>query len=171
AMVFISGHGYNDRNGDYYFLPTDTDIESLKRTSVPYSQIKSTLTSLPGKVLLFLDTCHAGGVMGNRTRAVPGADLSELVNDLVAAENGIVVFASSTKKQFSLENDKWGNGAFTKALIEGISGQADEKNSGKITVSMLEYYIAERVKSLTEGQQTPTTCKPDIIPDFPIAVR
>jgi hypothetical protein len=36
---------------------------------------------------------------------------------------------------------------------------------------MLDLYLSERVKELTGGRQTPTTAKPDTIPDFPIAVK
>ena len=43
--------------------------------------------------------------------------------------------------------------------------------AGRITINMLGLYISERVKELTGGKQTPTTTKPQTIPDFPIAVR
>jgi len=33
---------------------------------------------------------------------------------------------------------------------------------------MLDLYLSERVKKLTEGQQTPTTTKPETIQEFPI---
>jgi len=32
-------------------------------------------------------------------------------------------------------------------------------------------YVAERVKELTGGKQTPATVKPETVPDFPIAIR
>jgi hypothetical protein len=48
-----------------------------------------------------------------------------VANDLSSAENGVVVFASSTGMQLSLERADWGNGAFTKALLEGLEGEAD----------------------------------------------
>ena len=63
-----------------------------------------------------------------------------------------------------------GNGAFTKALLEGLEGEADYTKDGAITVNELELYIAERVKVLTGGEQTPTMSKPQTIPDFPLAV-
>ncbi|MEN2994245.1 MAG: hypothetical protein ABDH19_02715, partial [Thermodesulfovibrio sp.] len=66
---------------------------------------------------------------------------------------------------------QWGNGAFTKAVVEGIGGRADLLGKGKITVNMLDAYIAERVKELTKGKQTPVTTKPQTVPDFPVAVR
>ncbi len=97
-------------------------------------------------------------------------DITGIVNELASAENGVVVFASSTGRQYSLENPQWGNGAFTLALTEGLKGKADLMKKGKITVNMLDAYLAERVKELTKGEQTPTTTKPQTIPDFPIAV-
>jgi len=167
AIIFIAGHGLNDPAGIYYYLPVNIDLERLKRTGVAFSDIKNTVSSLAGKAVLFVDTCHAGNVMGKR-RAV--ADINAVVNELASAENGAVVFASSTGKQYSLEDKAWGNGAFTKALVEGIGGRADYKADGKITINELDLYLSERVKELTKGQQTPTTTKPETIPDFPIAV-
>ena len=81
-----------------------------------------------------------------------------------------MVFAASTGNQYSMENQAWGNGAFTKALVEGLYGKADYSSAGRITVTMLDLYLSERVKELTKGQQTPTTVKPQSIPDFPVAL-
>jgi len=167
AMIFLAGHGVNDSGGIYYFLPVDADTQRLRRTALPYSDIKNTISSLNGKTLLFVDSCHAGNIMGMR-RGV--ADINALVNELSSAENGAVVFASSTGRQFALEDPSWGNGAFTKALLEGFQGGADYRKNGVITVNMLDLYLSERVKILTKGQQTPTTTKPQTIQDFPIAV-
>jgi len=168
AMVFLAGHGVNDLAGIYYYLPSNADTERLRRTGVAFSDIKNTLASLAGKTILFVDTCHSGNVMGTR-RGV--ADINAVVNELSSAENGAVVFASSTGRQYSLEDPAWGNGAFTKALVEGVNGRADYGGKGRITVNMLDLYLSERVKELTKGKQTPTTTKPQTVPDFPIAVR
>ena len=168
GIIFIAGHGVNDPTGNYFYLPQNADTEKLKRTGVAFNDIKSTLASLAGKAVLFVDTCHSGNVMGTR-RGV--ADINAVVNELASSENGAVVFASSTGKQYSLEDDKWGNGAFTKALVEGLSGKADYSGKGKITINMLDLYLSERVKELTKGQQTPTTTKPQTIQDFPLAVK
>ncbi len=167
AMIFLAGHGVNDSGGIYYFLPVNADTTRLRRTGLPYSDIKNTVATLAGKTLLFVDSCHAGDVMGMR-RGV--ADINAFVNELTSAENGAVVFASSTGRQFALEDPSWGNGAFTKALIEGIQGGADYRKAGAITVNSLDLYLSDRVKVLTNGQQTPTTTKPHTIQDFPIAI-
>ena len=168
AMVFLAGHGVNDSSGFYYFLPHNADTEKFMRTCLAFTDIKTTVASLAGKTLFFVDTCHSGNVMGGRRAVV---DITGVVNELASAENGAVVFASSTGKQFSLEDSRWKNGAFTKALIEGLSGKADFTGKGKITINMLDLYISERVKELTNGKQTPTTTKPSTIPDFPVVVK
>lgn len=168
AVLFLAGHGVNDQSGIYHFLPANANLEKLKRTGVPFSDIKNTLSTLTGKTLAFIDTCHSGNVMGAR-RGV--ADINSVVNELTSADNGAVVFASSTGNQYSLEDPAWGNGAFTKALVEGLSGKADYSGKGKITINMLDLYLSERVKELTQGRQTPTTTKPQTVPDFPVAFR
>ncbi len=168
AMVFLAGHGVNDSTGLYYFLPVNANLDKLMRTGVVFSDIKNTIATLAGKTLAFVDTCHSGNVMGKR-RAV--ADITAVVNELASAESGAVVFASSTGNQYSLEDAVWGNGAFTKALVEGLSGKADYAGKGTISINMLDLYLSERVKELTKGQQTPTTTKPHTVPDFPVALK
>ena len=64
AMIFLSGHGTDDEDGTYYFLPADADPGSLLVTAVPWLQIKGTVTTLTGKVLFFVDTCRAGNLTG-----------------------------------------------------------------------------------------------------------
>ena len=168
AMIFMAGHGINDSAGAYYFLPVNANLDRLRRTAVPFTEMKSTVTSLAGKTILFIDTCHSGNVMGARAAA---PDITGIVNELASAENGAVVFASSTGRQYSFEDPNWENGAFTKAAVEGINGKADYTGKGKITINMLDLYISERVKELTEGKQTPATAKPRTIPDFPLALK
>ncbi|MDB5846846.1 MAG: peptidase caspase catalytic subunit p20 [Rhodoferax sp.] len=169
GVVFLAGHGVNDSDGVYYYLPQDVDTERLKRSGVIFTEIKNTLAALPGKVLFFVDTCHAGNVLGTGRRGVRN-DITAIVNELSSAENGVVVFAASTGRQEAQESSDWGNGAFTKAVIEGVRGQADFAHTGRVTHKMLDLYIAERVKALTRGSQSPVTIVPQGVPDFPLVL-
>jgi WD40 repeat protein len=171
AVILLSGHGVNDRNGRYYFMPVKGEPTRPLQTGVSFNDIKSLVEDLPGKVVFFLDTCHAGNALGTGLKAKWAVNVDAVVNELASAENGAVVFAASTGRQRSLEDPKWGNGAFTKALIEGLSGKADVMNNGRITLSTLDVWIANRVKELTGGAQTPVMLKPGQVPDFPIAIR
>jgi WD40 repeat protein len=168
AVLFLAGHGVNDPNGAYYFLPVNVRTDALRRTGVPFVELKQTVGALAGKTVMFVDTCHSGNVMGARRGP---ADITQVVNELASAETGAVVFASSTGRQYALEHADWRNGAFTKALVEGLAGAADFRRTGRITVNMLDLYVSERVKELTQGQQTPATTKPATVPDFPLAIK
>ncbi|MCA1818377.1 MAG: caspase family protein [Acidobacteria bacterium] len=168
AVVLLAGHGVMDNNGLYYFLPSNADTERLLRTGVSFADIKNTVAAIAGKTLFFIDTCHSGNVLG--TRRGIGNELNGVVNELSSAENGAIVFAASTGNQFSLEASEWNNGAFTKAVVDGLQGHADYVGKGRITVNMLDLFISETVKELTHGRQTPTTAKPQTVPDFPVAL-
>lgn len=167
GMLFIAGHGLNSPNHHYFFLPHDGNHEALEQTAVSERAIRDTLAQLRGKALFFIDTCFGGNVVGNFAGA--SRELARLANDLAAAENGVVVFASSSGRQLSEENLAWGNGAFTLALLAGLDGGADLNRSGRVTFKGLDFFVSEEVSRLTEGRQTPVTIAPIGMPDFAIA--
>ncbi|UYO54586.1 caspase family protein [Rhodopseudomonas palustris] len=170
GLVFLAGHAMTDEKQNYWFLPMDATPETLRTRAVSQDDLKRTLQALPGKALLLLDTCHAGRAAAAQIATRGASDINRVVNDLAAAENGVVVFASSTGREVSQEQPEWGNGAFTKALIEGLAGKADVLKTGTITVSGLDVWTANRVKELTGGTQHPVMTRPPTVPDFPIAI-
>ena len=91
------------------------------------------------------------------------------MNDLSSSENGVVVFASSTGHEESEERDEWGNGAFTKALLDGIGGKADFMRAGRVTYAGLNLFVSEEVTRLTSGRQRPVFISPRGVPDFAVA--
>jgi Caspase domain/WD domain, G-beta repeat len=172
AMLFFAGHGVDDRNGNFFFLPATADPNALKRTGVAHGDVQTTVQSVAGKIIVFMDACHAGGLMKpiTATRGNPLPEIAPVVNELISAENGAIVFCSTTNRQKALEDAQWGHGAFTKALLEGLGGQAVAPGTKKVTVKTLDAFVAERVKTLTNRQQTPTTAYPPNVPDFPVSL-
>jgi uncharacterized caspase-like protein len=92
------------------------------------------------------------------------------INELIQSGPGTVVFSSSTGAQTSLESPTWNNGAFTKALREGLEGAADPQHTGRITTTLLETYVRRRVDELTQGRQTPVAAASESTRGFPVAV-
>ncbi len=170
AMLFFAGHGIEDTRGTFYYLPVGADEKYKRRTCLMEADIQETVSVVTGKIVVFMDACHSGSVMMASNRRGSNPDISRIVNELIDAENGAVVFSSSTGRQSSLEDSRWGHGAFTKALVEGLEGKAAFENEGKVTCKSLDLYITKRVKQLTGGQQTPTTNYPPNVPDFPISI-
>lgn len=169
AVLFLAGHGINEPGSNrYFFVPHDADLRAIQRTMVSQEDIQGALKSMAGKVLVFLDTCHSGNVLG--TWSTRDSGNNSFIAELASSDNGIVVFAASTGRQASKESPEWGNGAFTRALLEAMHGEASFVKGRPITVNMLELYLSERVKELTNGTQSPSTAKPSSLPDFPVAI-
>ncbi len=80
-----------------------------------------------------------------------------------------MVFAASTGDQVARESPVWKNGAFTKALVEGLRGVADYAEDNRLSISELETWTSVRVAQLTQGAQTPTLAKPNAAPDYVLA--
>ena len=167
TFVFLAGHGVNDLKQGYFFMPKEADIKRLNDTGVSFRAIRQTLAELPGRNLLFVDTCHAGNVIGSVAAGL-SMNNSSAINELASPENNIIVFASSSGDQAAIEKDDWGNGAFTKALLEGMQGRADFMRRGRISYKQLDAYVSDRVSDLTEGLQTPVTPVLLTVPDFPL---
>jgi WD40 repeat protein len=169
GLVFLAGHGVTDTKQRYYYLTYESDPGNPQDGALEGVILTDRTRSIGGKVLVFLDTCHAGQAMTSRGATY----INKVVEDLSNTDNGIVTYASSTGRQLSLEDESWSNGAFTKALIEGLpalgrKGQADINHKGIISTAALDLWLAERVKQLTNGAQTPVMKRPDNIPDFPL---
>ncbi len=166
SVLFLAGHGVTDEKQTYWFYTSDSNDNTVLVNGVSQDEIRKSLQGLQGKVLWFLDTCHAGAA----AKRSP-VDVNILVNTVSASENGgIVVFASSTGRQVSVESADLGNGAFTKAVVEGIElGKADLLGDGFITTSTLDSYVLHRVEQFTDNQQTPVMDRPPEEPDFAIA--
>ncbi len=158
AILFMAGHGVDDERSGYHFVPQDAAPEAAVERGVSYNMLQQALAKVAGRAFLFLDTCQSGAVWGRDN--ISPVDTSRIVNDLASPERGIVVFASSSGRLLSYERADWGNGAFTKAVVEGMAGNADLFRNGYVTTSQLDAYVSDRVRKLTADQQRPATGKP-----------
>lgn len=185
AVLIVSGHGYADIDNTYYFCPHDFDPEEPVVTGIRFTEITEPLANLPCKVVLCMDTCHSGGVLGpkagatRRNKSISDA-VDKAIRDLTSIESGVVVMTSSTGQEVSLEDDAWGHGAFALALIEALTGKrkgpagriplpADLNADKVLELTEIDAYITGRVKELTAGQQHPVTNRGQL-PSFPLAV-
>lgn len=171
TLYFFSSHGgTTPQKKDYFLLSHDFGQGSW---GVDGAQIKARLEATQGKAILLMDTCHSGSVLGqDRMRSMDrGFQITRFINELLQAGPGSVVISSSTGAQTSLESPLWNNGAFTKALREGLAGAADPQQTGRITTENLEAFLRARVADLTGGRQTPVAATSEHSHSFPIAVR
>jgi hypothetical protein len=130
------------------------------------SLIFNALRRLPGKVMVFLDSAAGLEAAGSGLRRL---GFVGLVNELADAQNGIISFVSSQGSEVSYENADWNNGAFTKALVDGLSGKAVDAGEHEILTIDLYRWLLKRVGSLTDKHQTPIMHGPPSIAPFPLA--
>ncbi len=167
VIVFMAGHGVTDDARDFYFLPTgvDTASDMLAATAIDGDIIRKGLAKIPGKVILFMDACHAGaGIEGGMSRV----DMTGLANGLTDGAS-VVMFASSTGREVSFEGPQWENGAFTEALLAIFADRSAYGADGKLSISELDEQLTTRVEELTDGKQTPVMTKPGAIKRFFLA--
>ena len=175
AVIFIAGHAYNDEREGFYFLPYGGSTSALASSSVRWTEFQSLLEKLPSKTLLLADTCHAGMITGagasERTRSAERGDLTNALRAMITAGSGSVVMTATMGLENSFEDDRWQHGAFSKAIIEGLSGRADYDKDRAVYIRELDHYVTRRVNALTQGRQHPTTEVPRVMPNFPIVFR
>jgi Caspase domain len=148
-------------------------LGELRNTAISNDDLLDLVASIPGKKVLLVDACHSGAAMTVGLKATDTTpDMNKFVNDFSTAGSGVVVFAASTGTELAKEDEKWDrHGAFAKALIDAIGeGKASIDPSGRITTDMLDLYVEDHVKRMTDGRQHPVMNRPVLVPDFPIAV-
>jgi uncharacterized caspase-like protein len=155
AVVHFAGHGALI-DSEFYLLPYDVDAGdavAIKSTALPASTLRHELEGLAqyGRVLVLVDACRAGGAMASGQALA--ADANRLRETLVGPN--ITVLTSSSATELSREDPKWGNGAFTKIVLEALSSRADTNRNGLISISELTGYLTRHVPGLTDGAQHP----------------
>ncbi len=138
-----------------------------QETTDLHSHSRSRLGVVSGKpptrrTLVFLDTCHAGGIEHARRAAPEG--LRELTSD----EVGAVMFGACKPREESQELAAWGHGAFTKVLLETFNDPSKDlpPTDGLLSIDELAFPLGRGVATLTDNEQHPVINRPPTIENF-----
>jgi len=162
GVVFYSGHGVRDDAGKFYLFPVDGNRNDIAGTCVSDERVKEFCNETLGKKVLMVDACHSGGIDLTPSQR----SLEDLAREFAREEYSVIMMASSTGEEVSLEHERWGGGVFTKALVEGLRGKAvnpwfpDEF----IRTDVLSSYVHDNVRNSTDNLQTPVWSNPAIRP-------
>ncbi len=164
-VFFMAGHGVLDAWQNYHFVGHDMKMADFKRPDFAGKDCLSwadlsELADLPCRKLALLDTCHSGAARNLKTPV-------RRLNDAV-----IFTITASTGQQRSVEDKRWGHGAFTMSLLEALAGKADMPGDGRGIVTLHETidYVKRRVPELTGGKQTPTASPIELLRDTALAI-
>ena len=161
VLIFIAGHGLQDRQtGTYYFVPPDASSDNLVYAGLPMPMFEEAIKRLRNnvdKLVLWMDTCHAGAV----TMAARGVNMGEDLAEALAEASGEYMLSASKAGEESLEDERYrfegsekGHGAFTYSILRGLQGEAAD-SSQVVWLSDLYGHVSNQVRRLSQGKQHP----------------
>lgn len=157
TFIYFSGHGLKYKEKSFYLAPVDANKELIPSTCIDADKFSKYLGEIHGKVVVFIDACYSGSLLKYQ-KAVSTIDMQEIVSDMCRAKPGRYIYASSQDDAVSNERPEWGNGAFTKALIEAFNGKARVDNKKILSTFDLMDYLRKRMKEIlrnSDQQQKP----------------
>lgn len=169
-LLFLAGHGITDEQQQFYYMAADGDPERARSTGVSRDEILRTIRNRKGAMVVMLDACHSADTAGAAKATGSRVDMNRLANELGDKSLGVFLYASALGRQFSYEHADWQNGAFTKAMIEGLQGGADRDKLGFVDTEELSLFVRRRVLQMTENRQEPVRMKPDATPELRLVV-
>jgi hypothetical protein len=171
VLIFFSGHGAQRIGGfepGEYLCPVEADWDNLRSTAISTDEFTTALRAIrAGRVAVFLDACHSGGVGEPKTASLQiQAGLSEDTYTRLAEGRGRVIIASCRSDEVSWELPEMANGLFTHYLLEALQGAAASAD-GAVHILNVFKYTAEQVPK--HKPQHPLF-KGEIEQDFPVAL-
>jgi formylglycine-generating enzyme required for sulfatase activity len=158
-LLYFSGHGVRNDQGQLFLAANDTEISILDATGIPADFVTHSMNnSRSQRQLLILDCCNSGAFAhGSKSASAIGKSMG-IATAFEGSGFGRVVLTATDATQYAWEGDKViGNtqkSVFTHFLIEGLKGDADRDGDGRIHVDELYDYAYEQVVRRTP-KQTP----------------
>jgi hypothetical protein len=175
VVVYWTGHGGRVANGDHageYLLPIDARIdtsEQLAQTAISGREFDHALRNIrAGRVAVFFDCCHAGGIGWSKAAAAPPFQpgLPTAFYEQVLSSRGRAIIASSRADELSWILPGAANSLFTQHLLAGLTGGAADTD-GIVRIFDLFEYLQPRVTA-DQSLQHPVF-KADLEHNFPLA--
>lgn len=158
-LLYFSGHGVRNDQGQLFLAANDTEISILDATGIPADFVTHSMNnSRSQRQLLILDCCNSGAFAhGSKSASALGKSMG-IATAFEGSGFGRVVLTATDATQYAWEGDRViGNtqkSVFTHFLIEGLKGDADRDGDGRIHVDELYDYAYEQVVRRTP-KQTP----------------
>lgn len=162
-FIYFSGHGQTVKmpsGGDMGFLiPYDADVDlndvdnpgPYLNTCIQMDTIWGYLQSSPAKhSLLVADACYSGILA--KSRGVH--TLSQMAIASYLSRRALQVMTAGRQGETSVEDPKWGHGAFTAKLLEELKARAAEPDQAYTTTDLFSA-VGPAVVDLSGGKQTP----------------
>ncbi len=146
-LLYFSGHGIKDDDGQLYFATANTRRKLLRSTGISANFVNNVMRySRSRRQVLLLDCCYSGAfARGMIARADKSIGTKERFEG-----RGRVVLTASDAMQYAFEGDRVeGEGVrsiFTRVLVQGLeTGEADLNGDELVSPDELYKYVYDRV--------------------------
>jgi formylglycine-generating enzyme required for sulfatase activity len=158
-LLYFSGHGVRNEQGQLFLAATDTEMKIIEASGIRADFVTQSMnTSRSQRQVLILDCCNSGAFDYGSKSALPLGQSMGMATAFEGNGFGRVVLTATDATQFAWEGDKvigdTQKSVFTHFLIEGLKGEGDLDNDGRITVDEWYDYAYEQVITRTP-KQTP----------------
>ncbi|MBN2440740.1 MAG: hypothetical protein JXJ04_05325, partial [Spirochaetales bacterium] len=155
-LLYFSGHGIKDSQGNLYFIAQNTKPSALRSTAVSAAYIKELLDICPAQNQILIFDCTFSTVFSDRE--YPGNDLKIDLSQWFKGSRRIILSAFTSVSSFTQGKetpDGFNKTKFTHYLVQGLStGKADKNGDGIISIDELYEYVSENIH-INMDQQTP----------------
>ena len=154
AVLFLAGHAVTIAEGWHFLGHGLTDPQrpgEVQAVGLSGDALVEALTEVPARrLLLVIDACHAGAVLGPFERFSQRRALLNLQQ-----QTGVVVIAATRADQEAPEFPRLGHGLMTYVLLQGLSPGEDGRlqadtapRDGRITANELRLFVEETVPTV-----------------------
>ena len=152
VFIYVSSHGMvkEDDGKQVYLLPVDVKLDDLDKTAYGMQELYDNLGKTGARtIMLMLEANFAK----NLEELIDPPNLPELDVEAMPINPvpGLAVFKASDRDQKTIKDPEYGIGLFTRYLIEGLAGRADEAPLGngdkRIDTVELYVYTADAVRT------------------------
>lgn len=148
TLLYYSGHGFKNPAGRLWLVAQDTQTDRLWTTGIDDEFIRNVKNDSGARHhLIMLDCCFSGAFVDGGVKSGEEPLVLERLSGATTA-----VLTSSSRIQFSFEEQSR-NSLFTQYVLEGVrTGQADQDGDGKISVDELFNYVKPLVQRKRPNQ-------------------
>jgi len=144
VFIYVASHGMvkEDDAEAVYLLPVNAKLEELDKTAYALQELYNNLGKTGARTtMLMLEANFAK----NLDELIDPPNLPELEVEAMPATPvaGLAVFKASDRDQRTIQDPEYGIGLFTRYLIEGLAGRADEApiGNGDKRIDTVELYV------------------------------
>ncbi|MBK6608688.1 MAG: caspase family protein [Leptospiraceae bacterium] len=140
-VFYFSGHGISDYDENGFLVTADTVADKKFDTSLRVDWIvKKFKEKKIKKSLLVLDACR------DKLYTSKSSERDSIKEKIYTEAEVAATFYSTKSGYYSYEDDDSDYGVFTKNLIYGMEGRADDNNDGVVSFGELQQFVEKGVR-------------------------